>query len=155
MKHPPESIQQYLTRDQFMLYQLIWRRFLASQMIPAVYDTVSADIGASNNIIVRATGSIMKFQGFLAVYEEKSDDEEKDDENRILPTLVEGQPLNLIELTAEQAFTRPPPRYTEASLVKELEKSGIGRPSTYATIMNKIQSREYTIKESGRLNQQN
>lgn len=148
--HPPETIQQFLTREQFMLYQLVWRRFLASQMMPAIYDTVSADIAADRNIILRATGSVIKFQGFLAVYEEKNDDDEKD-EDRMLPNLEEGNPLNLVELTSEQAFTRPPPRYTEASLVKELEKSGIGRPSTYATIMNKIQSRDYTVKESGRL----
>jgi len=149
--HTPESIQKYLTREQFQLYQLIWRRFVASQMMPAVYDTVAADITGGKGIILRATGSVIKFQGFLAVYEEKFDDDEKDDENRMLPNLEEGQMLNLIELTSEQAFTRPPPRFTEASLVKELEKSGIGRPSTYATIMNKIQSREYTVKESGRL----
>jgi len=151
LQFPPEKIQQYLTKEQFQLYQLIWRRFLASQMMPAVYDTVSADIDAGNHIIVRATGSVIKFQGFLAVYEEKRDDEEKDEESRMLPNLTEDQLLNLIDLTSEQSFTRPPPRYTEASLVKELEKSGIGRPSTYATIMNKIQSREYTIKESARL----
>lgn len=152
LRHPPEKIQRYLSREQFMLYQLIWRRFLASQMMPAVYDTVSADIvGGDKGIIVRATGSQIKFQGFLVVYEEKNDDEDKDDESRILPNLVEGMTLNLMDLSADQAFTRPPPRFTEASLVKELEKSGIGRPSTYATIMNKIQSREYTIKESGRL----
>ena len=120
-------------------------------MVPAVYDTVSADLMGGEGIILRATGSIMKFPGFLAVYEEKFDDDEKEDENRMLPDLKEGQPLLLQELTSEQSFTRPPPRYTEASLVKELEKSGIGRPSTYATIMNKIQSRDYTIKESGRL----
>lgn len=151
LAHPPERVQSFLSREQFLLYQLVWRRFIASQMMPAVYDTVSADIAAGNDIIVRATGSVIKFQGFLAVYEEKSDDEEKSDEGKILPNLVEGQILTLIELTSEQAFTRPPPRYTEASLVKELEKSGIGRPSTYAAIMNKIQSREYTLKESGRL----
>lgn len=151
LMHSPESIQSFLNRDQFVLYQLIWRRYLASQMNPAIYDTVSADITCEDAIIVRATGSVMKFQGFLAVYEEKTDDEEKDDENRLLPNLEVGQKLLLIELASEQAFTRPPPRYTEASLVKELEKSGIGRPSTYASIMNKIQSREYTIKESGRL----
>ena len=152
MAHPPESIQQYLTKEQFLLYQLIWRRFLASQMMPAVYDTVSADItGGSNGIIVRATGSQMKFQGFLAVYEERKDDDDKDDENKMLPFLEEGMALKLLDVTADQAFTRPPPRFTEASLVKELEKSGIGRPSTYATIMNKIQSRDYTVKEAGRL----
>ncbi len=150
-EHPPEVVEPFLTREQFMLYQLIWRRFLASQMMPAVYDTVSADIDVGGDIIVRATGSTMKFQGFLAVYEEKGDEEEKDDEDRILPNLEAGQVLNLLELTSDQAFTRPPPRFSEASLVKELEKCGIGRPSTYAAIMNKIQNREYTIKESGRL----
>lgn len=149
--HEPEKIQAYLTREQFMLYQLIWRRFISSQMMPAVYDTVSADIAVGNDIILRATGSVIKFSGFLAIYEEKSDDDNKDDESRQLPNLEEGQPLQLIQLTSEQAFTRPPPRYTEASLVKELERSGIGRPSTYAAIMNKIQSRDYTVKESGRL----
>lgn len=151
LQYPPEEIQPYLTREQFFLYQLIWRRFLASQMVAAIYDTVSADISSGEGIILRATGSIIKFSGFLAVYEEKYDDEDKEDENRMLPALQEGQALLLQELLAEQAFTRPPPRYTEASLVKELEKSGIGRPSTYATIMNKIQSREYTVKEHGRL----
>lgn len=151
LQHPPEKIQQYLTRDQLLLYQLIWKRFVSSQMMPAIYDTVSADIDNGNGILVRATGSVMKFPGFLAAYEEKNDDEEKDDEGKILPNLEEGQRLKLIDLSSEQAFTRPPPRFSEASLVKELEKSGIGRPSTYATIMNKIQSREYTVKESGRL----
>lgn len=151
LQHPPEKIEQFLTRDQFNLYQLIWRRFVSSQMMPAVYDTISADIATGKDVILRATGSVIKFPGFLAVYEEKEDDEEKGDEGRVLPNLAEGQQLTLLELTSEQAFTRPPPRYTEASLVKELEKSGIGRPSTYATIMNKIQSREYTFKEQGRL----
>lgn len=149
--HEPESIQAYLTREQFMLYQLIWRRFISSQMMPAIYDTVSADIAVGNEILLRATGSVIKFSGFLAIYEEKGDDDEKNDESRQLPNLQEDQLLELIQLISEQAFTRPPPRYTEASLVKELERSGIGRPSTYATIMNKIQSRDYTIKESGRL----
>lgn len=149
--HEPEKIQAYLTREQFMLYQLIWRRFISSQMMPAIYDTVSADIAVGKDILLRATGSVIKFSGFLAIYEEKSDDDDKDEDSRQLPNLQEGQPLQLIQLTSEQAFTRPPPRYTEASLVKELERSGIGRPSTYATIMNKIQSRDYTVKESGRL----
>jgi len=151
LNHSPEKIKDYLNREQFMLYQLIWRRYLASQMVAAIYDTVSADIQSGKGIILRATGSIMKFPGFLAVYEEKIDDDVKDEDNKMLPELQEGKPLLLEELTSEQAFTRPPPRFTEASLVKELEKSGIGRPSTYATIMNKIQSREYTVKENGRL----
>jgi DNA topoisomerase-1 len=151
LQHSPESIQQFLNHDQFLLYQLIWRRFISSQMMPAVYDTLTADIDANGGIIVRATGSVMKFPGFLAIYEEKEDEEEKNEDDRSLPNLEEGQLLSLLDLTSDQVFTRPPPRYTEASLVKELEKSGIGRPSTYATIMNKIQSREYTYKESGRL----
>jgi DNA topoisomerase I len=151
LAHSPESIKQYLTKEQFQLYLLIWRRFIASQMVPAIYDTVSVDISAGSNILFRATGSVMKFSGFLAVYEEKVDDSEQDEEGKILPPLEELQKLLLEKLTSEQAFTRPPPRFTEASLVKELEKSGIGRPSTYAAIMNKIQSRDYTIKESARL----
>lgn len=151
LKHPPESIETYLSREQMMLYKLIWQRFVASQMMPAIFDTVSADIDGGHGIMVRATGSTMKFPGFLAVYEEKYDDDEKDDESKALPNLMENQSLSLLELTSDQAFTRPPPRFTEASLVKELEKSGIGRPSTYASIMNKIQGRDYTTKENGRL----
>lgn len=149
--HTPEKVEKYLTKDQFQLYKLVWQRFIASQMMPAIYDTVTADISSGKEIILRATGSQIKFQGFLAVYEEKVDEASENDETRLLPQLVEGGLLDLVELFSEQAFTRPPPRFTEASLVKELEKSGIGRPSTYATIMNKIQSRDYTVKESGRL----
>lgn len=151
LKHPPESVEKYLTREQFMLYKLIWQRFIAGQMNPAVYDTVSADIEGQDGILLRATGSVIKFQGYLAVYEEKQDEVEEDEDSKMLPDLKEGDTLKLIDLVSEQAFTRPPPRYTEASLVKELEKSGIGRPSTYAAIMNKIQSRDYTVKEKGRL----
>lgn len=149
--HTPEKIKDFLNREQFMLYQLIWRRFISSQMMPAIYDTVSADISVGDQVILRATGSIIKFAGFLAVYEEKTDEEDKDNETKTLPNLEVGQILDLLELISEQAFTRPPPRFSEASLVKELERLGIGRPSTYASIMNKIQSREYTVKESGRL----
>ena len=151
LEHPPEKVEAFLTADQFKLYSLIWKRFVSSQMTDAIYDTVSADVKSDKNIILRATGSIIKFQGFLAVYEEKEDEDSKNPEAKILPPLVEGQDVNLLDLEADQAFTRPPPRFTEASLVKELEKSGIGRPSTYASIMTKIQSREYTIKESSRL----
>ncbi|MCB1112772.1 MAG: type I DNA topoisomerase [Chlamydiales bacterium] len=152
LNHPPEKVKDYLTKEQFLLYQLVWRRFIASQMNPAVYDTVSADIITENGILLRATGSVIKFQGYLAAYEEKEDDDIPQDQDDIrLPNLTEGQKLELMDLASEQSFTRPPPRFTEASLVKELEKSGIGRPSTYATIMNKIQSRDYTVKEQGRL----
>ncbi len=151
LEHFPEKIQSHLNIDQFKLYQLIWRRFLASQMNPAIYDTVSCEIGTNKNMILRATGSVIKFPGFLAVYEEREDKEEKEDQDRILPPMEEGQVLQLVEVQSQQAFTKPPPRFTEASLVKELEKSGIGRPSTYATIMNKIQSRDYTTKEKSAL----
>lgn len=156
LSHPPDSIRNHLTPDQYKLYVLIWRRFIASQMNPAIYDTVAASIATDQNIVLRATGSTIKFSGFLAVYEEKEDrhtetDEKKEEEDSILPPLEEGQKLKLLDVQSQQSFTRPPPRFTEASLVKELEKSGIGRPSTYAAIMNKIQSRDYTIKEKGTL----
>lgn len=155
LSNSPERIQKYLTPDQQKLYTLIWRRFIASQMNPAVYDTVTCDIDTNKNMVLRASGSIIKFPGFLAVYEEKQDrdhgHQKEEDESKILPPLVEGQTLQLLEVTPEQSFTKAPPRFTEASLVKELEKSGIGRPSTYATIMQKIQNRDYTIKERGAL----
>ena len=153
LAHPPESIKNYLTTDQFKLYVLIWRRFLASQMNPAIYDTITCDIETNQKIMLRATGSTIKFSGFLAVYEEKEDREERKKKNwkKCCRFLTAGQSLNLVDLESLQAFTRPPPRFTEASLVKELEKSGIGRPSTYAAIMGKIQSRDYTIKEKGTL----
>ncbi|MEC7839256.1 MAG: type I DNA topoisomerase [Chlamydiota bacterium] len=151
LQHPPELVEKYLTKEQFLLYKLVWRRFLASQMKPAIYDTVSADIVNGEGILLRATGSVIKFEGFLAVYEEMHDEDDSDSDSKTLPNLEEGATLNLLDLISDQAFTRPPPRFSEASLVKELEKSGIGRPSTYASIMNKIQSRDYTYKEGGRL----
>ncbi|MCB1109354.1 MAG: type I DNA topoisomerase, partial [Chlamydiia bacterium] len=151
LNHPPDVIKSYLTTDQYKLYVLIWRRFIASQMNPAIYDTVSCEISADQDLILRASGSIIKFQGYLAVYQEKedTDGEEKNaqDEGTLLPPVQEGQALKLLDVESNQSFTKPPPRYTEASLVKELEKSGIGRPSTYASIMNKIQGRAYTTKE--------
>lgn len=155
LSRPPDAIKNYLTPDQFKLYTLIWRRFVASQMNPAIYDTVSCDIVTDKNMLLRASGSVIKFSGFLAVYEEKQDregvQEKEEDESRILPPLAPGQILSLLKITPEQSFTKPPPRFTEASLVKELEKSGIGRPSTFASIMQKIQSRDYTVKEKGTL----
>lgn len=151
LSHSPEYVQAYLSREQFLLYSLIWKRFVASQMNPAIYDTVSADIETGNGLLVRATGSVQKFAGFLAAYEEKTDEDENSEDKRPLPNLSEGQQLSLQDVSAEQSFTKAPPRFTEASLVKELEKSGIGRPSTYAAIMNKIQSRDYTVKENKRL----
>jgi DNA topoisomerase-1 len=156
LEYSPEQIRKFLSREQFLLYELIWRRFVASQMASAVYDTLSCDIYGSlpkapDKFLLRATGSILKFKGFLSVYEEKVDEEALKDEDRLLPSLKEGEALSLEKVLSEQSFTKPPPRYTEALLVKELEKSGIGRPSTYAAIMNKIQSREYTVREKGRL----
>lgn len=145
----PEKIRKYLTHDEYKLYLLIWRRFLASQMNPAIYDTISAEISTNQGLILRASGSVLKFNGFLAAYVEKSDQEQKgEDEEKILPPLEEGMPLQLLNVLKDQAFTKAPPRFTEASLVKELERLGIGRPSTYAAIMNKIQSRDYTTKEN-------
>ncbi|MCP5470334.1 MAG: type I DNA topoisomerase [Chlamydiales bacterium] len=150
LAHPPEVVKPYLTKDQFQIYTLIWNRFIASQMNPAVYDTVSADVQTDQEIMLRATGSTLKFNGFLTIYEEKHD-EDDEEENARLPHLEENQKLDLVNVLKEQAFTKPPPRFTEASLVKELEKSGIGRPSTYASIMGKIQGRSYTVKEKFRL----
>lgn len=150
LAHPPEMVKKYLTRDQFNLYQLVWRRFIASQMMSAVYDTVSMDIETDQDVMLRATGATIKFPGFLKLYEEKSDEVAESD-TPILPPVKEGQALKLIEVTSEQTFTKPPPRFTEASLVKELEKSGIGRPSTYASIMKKIHGRAYTEKDGQRM----
>ncbi|MCB1082588.1 MAG: type I DNA topoisomerase [Chlamydiia bacterium] len=151
LSHPPDVIKPYLSIDQYKIYLLIWRRFLASQMKPAIYDTVSCVIDTDQNLTLRASGSIIKFKGFLAVYEEREDTDEdekkKEDAENLLPPIKEGQTLKLLDILSNQSFTKPPPRFTEASLVKELEKSGIGRPSTYASIMNKIQGRAYTTKE--------
>ncbi len=149
----PDEIRKFLSPDQYKLYHLIWQRFFASQMKPAIYDTVACDIDTDQNIQLRATGSIVKFKGFLIVYEEKEDTEEhvKELEGEVLPELKEGAILYFHESFANQSFTKPPPRYTEASLIKELEKSGIGRPSTYTSIMQKIQGRSYTTKERNTL----
>jgi len=153
MHHTPEQIKPFLTEDQYKLYSLIWKRTIASQMQPALYDTVSCDIAAKEGMVLRATGSTLKFPGFLVAYEEKQDkgNGAEDEGDKALPVLEQGVLLSLLRVETTQAFTRPPPRFTEASLVKQLEKSGIGRPSTYAAIMNKIQSRDYTIKEKGTL----
>lgn len=151
LQRSPEQIKKYLTIDQYKIYLLIWRRFIASQMNPAIYDTMSVDIGTDQDMMLRATGSVLKFNGYLAAYEEKKDkspQEEEDENAKLLPHLEENMPLHLLNAISEQSFTKPPPRFTEASLVKELERLGIGRPSTYAAIMNKIQSRDYTEKES-------
>ncbi len=151
IQRTPESIKEFLNRDQYLLYSLIWKRFVACQMAAAVYDTVSCDILAGDHYLLRATGSQIKEPGFLSLYEEKQDEESDKDEHRLIPALTVGQQLLLEHVDADQVFTRPPPRFTEATLIKELEKSGIGRPSTYASIMKKISTRDYTSKEQGRL----
>jgi DNA topoisomerase I len=146
----PRSVARHLTKDQLALYRLIWERFMASQMQPAVYDTVTADIDAGR-CVFRAQGQTLKFKGFTAVYVEtyEEGDTAADDEAELaMPALEEGEVLRLLELTPKQHFTQPPPRYTEASLVKALEELGIGRPSTYASILGTIiNERGYVRRE--------
>jgi len=145
----PEQIKQYLTNDQYKLYKLIWSRFLASQMSPAIYDTTSIDISAGDYLF-RATGSILKFPGYTKVYIEGRDDDVKD-EDKLLPDINEGEVVEARSLTEKQHFTQPPPRYTEATLVKTLEEKGIGRPSTYAPIVETIIKRGHIVRENKQL----
>jgi len=154
----PESVAQYLAEDELKLYRLIWMRFVASQMTPAILDQTSVDILAGRRAearpyLFRATGSVVKFTGFLAVYEEGREEEEgaEEGEGVRLPTLAEGEPLDLLRLLPEQHFTQPPPRYTDASLIRALEEYGIGRPSTYAPILQTLLSRYYVTREQRRL----
>lgn len=148
----PESVGAYLGKDELALYRLIWQRFVASQMMPAIFDQTTIDINAGEKYLFRATGSVLKFDGFLAVYEEGKDEKDEEDEERAakLPRVEKGEELKLNSLTPNQHFTDPPPRYTEATLVKALEEKGIGRPSTYASIMSVIQDREYVEKLEGK-----
>jgi len=151
----PEDVRPFLKDDQFKLYQLIWQRFVASQMLPAIFDQTTIDISAGDYTF-RATGSVQKFDGYLRVYQlpvnADSEDEEKDEEGqgKALPQVTEGQTLRLDKIRPDQHFTEPPPRYTEATLVKDLEEKGIGRPSTYASIISTIVDREYVLKDQGR-----
>ena len=151
VRREPNSIKRYLNRDQFRLYELIWKRMVASQMSPALLDTTSVDIEAKNqkSYLLRATSSIIKFPGFTILYSEGKDDAPEERE-KALPLLVKGDPLELLALRPEQHFTQPPPRYTEATLVKALEERGIGRPSTYAPILSTIQERGYVERADGR-----
>ncbi|MFC0271282.1 type I DNA topoisomerase [Metabacillus herbersteinensis] len=144
----PSSVKEYLSRDQLRLYKLIWERFVSSQMAPAVLDTMSVDL-TNNGVLFRATGSKVKFPGFMKVYVEGNDDgvEEKD---KMLPDLKEGDEVFSKDLEPIQHFTQPPPRYTEARLVKTLEESGIGRPSTYAPTLDTIQKRGYVSLDNKR-----
>ena len=148
----PDSLKSRLTVDQFKLYELIWKRTLASCMESAVLDQVSVDIvDQTGQIECRATGSVVAFDGFLKLYiEDRDDDQDKDSDNKILPALQEGEALNLNLVTPNQHFTQAPPRYTEASLVKKMEELGIGRPSTYASILHVLQERTYVTLESKR-----
>jgi DNA topoisomerase I len=143
----PDQVHSYLDRDHHALYQLIWARFVGSQMRPAIFDVTTADI-AAGELGLRASGSVLKFDGFLKVYTEdqpaaSAGDDQEAHLSRPLPPLHTGQVLRVVDVKPEQHFTQPPPRYTEASLVAELEKRGIGRPSTYATILSIIQDRDY------------
>jgi DNA topoisomerase-1 len=153
VEREPKALTRFLSKDQLALYRLIWERFLASQMLPAVYDTVSADIEAGR-CLFRAQGSTLKFAGFMAVYVESREESEatpEEEQESVVPPLTEGEILKLLALDPKQHFTQPPPRFTEASLVKTLEEQGIGRPSTYAQILSTIQDREYVRREKGTL----
>ncbi|WP_044895581.1 type I DNA topoisomerase [Bacillus alveayuensis] len=144
----PNSLKEFLSRDQLRLYKLIWERFIASQMTPAVLDTMSVDL-ENNGLIFRANGSKIKFPGFMKVYVEGQDDQVQE-KNRLLPDLSEGDEVLTKDISPEQHFTQPPPRYTEARLVKTLEELGIGRPSTYAPTLDTIQKRGYVALENKR-----
>jgi DNA topoisomerase I len=152
----PESVAKYLEEDVLKLYKLIWIRFVASQMTPAVFDQTSIDIEAKGKdkatYLFRATGSVPKFDGFLKVYEEGKDQKDEDDDElkNKLPAVAEGETLKFKSIEPEQHFTEPPPRFNEATLVKELEADGVGRPSTYASILSTIQEREYVRKDGGK-----
>jgi DNA topoisomerase-1 len=155
-KRTPDDLAPYLQEDELKLYRLIWMRFVASQMMPAVFDQTTIDVAAKGkdgaNYMFRATGSVPKFKGFLEVYEEGKDQKDSDDDelkNR-LPLVTEGEELRFKSIEPEQHFTEPPPRFNEATLVKELESDGVGRPSTYASILSTIQEREYVKKDGGK-----
>ena len=139
----PDDIKEHLSREQFRLYELIWKRTVASQMNHATIDTVSADLAAGDKGVFRATGSTIAKPGFMAVYLEGRDDNAGNDDEKMLPPLKEGESVELLAIRPEQHFTEPPPRFNEATLVKALEEHGIGRPSTYASIISTLQDREY------------
>jgi DNA topoisomerase-1 len=159
VQREPASLKPYLTRDELRLYTLIWKRFVASQMAPAILDQTSVDIDAGpaageKPYLFRATGSVVKFPGFLKVYEESREaDEAPEDEGKgvRLPSLAKGEVLDLVQLLPKQHFTQPPPRYSDATLIRALEEYGIGRPSTYAPILTTILKRGYVIRESKKL----
>src|SRR5262249_51758600 len=164
MQYHPDDVRAHLTPDQYYLYKLIWNRFVASQMPPAIFDETTVDISAANYLF-RVKGSVPKFAGWMGVNNQEAgapaeqrsggpgpDAASSDDEEgaSVLPPLAEGDRLDLKELKPEQKFTQPPPRYSEATLVKAMEENGIGRPSTYASIISVIQARDYVNKIDGR-----
>ncbi|MBN1487656.1 MAG: type I DNA topoisomerase [Anaerolineae bacterium] len=150
----PDEIKSFLSKDQYRLYELIWRRFVASQMKPAVYDTIQVQILAGSETekpyLFRASGSTLRFPGFLVVYEETLDEDAEQQQTQQIPELEVDELLDLIRLLPEQHFTQPPPRYSDASLIRTLEEYGIGRPSTYASILFTIQQRGYVTREKRR-----
>ena len=156
MEYSPDDVARHLAEDELKLYRLIWNRFVASQMTPAVFDQTTIDISArgkdASDYLFRTTGSVPKFGGFLKVYEEGKDqtDEEDEELRHKLPAVVEGEHLKFRQILPEQHFTEPPPRFNEATLVKKLEADGVGRPSTYASILSTILEREYVQKDGGR-----
>jgi DNA topoisomerase-1 len=156
MAYAPEVVDKYLQEDERKVYRLIWNRFVASQMMPALYDQTTIDVDAKGtngaDYLFRATGSVEKFDGFRKVYKEGKDqiDEDDEEEKHRLPLVTEGERLRFRGIRPEQHFTEPPPRYNEATLVKRLESDGVGRPSTYASIISTIQEREYVKKDGGR-----
>jgi DNA topoisomerase I len=149
LDRPPEGVAPHLSKEELALYTLIWNRFVASQMKPAIFDQTLVEIMAADTTF-RASGQVMKFDGFIRVYTEGRDDEvedEDDDRETSLPPLREGERLRLLGLDPQQHFTQPPPRFTQATLIRELEEKGIGRPSTYATIMSTILGKEYVLED--------
>jgi DNA topoisomerase I len=156
MAYTPEVVEKHLAEDEMKLYRLIWNRFVASQMMPAVFDQTTIDVSAKGkngfDYTFRATGSVLKFEGFLKIYQEGKDQTDEDDEElkHRLPAVTEGEKLKFRAIKPEQHFTEPPPRYNEATLVKKLESDGVGRPSTYASILSTILEREYVQKDGGR-----
>jgi DNA topoisomerase-1 len=159
VERDPESLARYLGRDELAVYTLIFNRFVSSQMPPAVFDRTAVDIevlpvastnGEAGHTVFRATGQVMKFDGFIRVYTEGRDEPAEDDDEGRLPELTEGEILKLLGFKPEQHFTQPPPRFTQATLIKELEEKGIGRPSTYAAILTSILNREYVEEDDSK-----
>lgn len=150
IQRTPEDLRPHLSEEQYRLYDLIWKRTLACQMIDAIIDTVAVDLTCGAGVAFRATGSTVVEPGFMAVYLEGKDDGKNDSDEGVLPAMKVGDRVQLADITATQHFTEPPPRYTEASLVRSLEEHGIGRPSTYAAIISTLQQREYATLESKR-----